>query len=572
MITFNHALRQSLLILLLAIVIGCQQKESSDIRYTISPEVRDTVSLLKVRLEMDPDISGITRIRYQDEAWGEEDLFNALREVKLLSPEGGVLEINKDSSWIMVNHNGKSGPLILEYLLQQDFSLEEQPKEAYRPIIQPEYFHIFSHNFFMVPESWESESKETRNVSIFWEEFPEDYLIHNSFGSEEKIQQFQDIPLGDFHSAIFVGGDFELQEGNIKGNRVVLAIRGDWIPFDQEYVFEILMQTLSAQRNFWNDHSQEYFTVTLRPMNIERGSSYQGTGLTNSFACQISNNENTELSQPIYLFNHELQHNWTGRTIQNENEEEQYWFSEGFTDYYTAKNISKYEIGGTEKMFFIEQLNKTIRNLYTSPVVDAPNAEINYDNFWVSLDYNNLPYYRGAVYAFILDNWIYKQTNGEQNLDNLMQGILHDAVTEGQKVSHSYWLSELEAYLGSEAGPFFENHIVKGKPFPLQQLLENFGYDFDLNSQAFDLGFEFSSDKKLVESVDESSEAYKAGLREGDQFVTYSIEYGNIDKPVSLVIKRNDQNVSLNYLAVKELPIPRILDNPDNLSKISLLQ
>ena len=566
------ALRQLLLVFLLVIANGCQQRESSDISYTISPYVRDGVPVLKVKLEMEANASGTTKIHYQDKAWGQENLFNGVVDVQLVSPVGGAIEINKDSSWILVNHNGKKGPLVLEYQLQQDFSLEDQPRECYRPIVQPDYFHLFSHNFFMVPDTWESDSKSTRQVNLIWEAFPDDYVIHNSFGSKERVQHLDGISLEEFHMAIFVGGDFQLHKGEIKGNKVVLAVRGEWMPFDENEVFDVLMETLKVQRNFWDDHSQEYFTVTLRPMDMDRGSAFQGSGLTNSFACSVSNNENTELSQVIYLFNHELQHNWTGLTIQNENEEEQYWFSEGFTEYYTAKNISKYGIGGTEKDFFIQQLNETIRNLYTSPVFDAPNSEINYDNFWISQDYGKLPYYRGCVYAFLLDNWIYNQSGGSQKLDNLMKGILLDAVNQDQKVSHSYWLSEQESYLGAEAGSFFDKHIEKGEPFPLEELLAKYGYEYDLNSQTFDLGFEFSSDGKMVKSIDESSEAYKAGLRKGDQFTTYSIEYGDIEKPVSLEIKRDNQKISLSYLAVKQLPIPRLLESPSNFEKISLLQ
>jgi len=58
--------RHSLLVLLLAIFVGCQKKEPSDIHYTISPVVKDSISLLKVRLEMDPDVSGTTKILYED--------------------------------------------------------------------------------------------------------------------------------------------------------------------------------------------------------------------------------------------------------------------------------------------------------------------------------------------------------------------------------------------------------------------------------------------------------------------------------------------------------------------------
>lgn len=564
--------RHSLLVLLLAIFVGCQKNEPSDIHYTISPEVRDSVSLIKVQLEFEPDVTGITKVRYDDDAWGQEDLFNALQDVRLVSPHGAAIEINKDSSWIQINHNRKNGPLVLEYFLKQDFSLEEQPTESYRPIIQPQYFHLFSHNFFMVPESWVSDSKATRKVFLSWEGFPADYIIHNSFGSQERAQQLNDIALEDFHSAIFVGGDYQLREGDIKGNRVVLAVRGEWIPFDETEVFEVLMQTLRAQRTFWEDHSQPYFTVTLRPLIVEGGSSFQGTGLTNSFACSISNNEETEISQLIYLFNHELQHNWTGRTIQNANEEEQYWFSEGFTDYYTWKNISKYKIGGIDESFFIDQLNEAIRNLYSSPVFDAPNSEINYDNFWANPDYGKLPYYRGAVYAFLVDNWIINKTNGKRSLDDLMLELLQAANKEGVKISNSYWMMKLEAVLGSESGRFFEKYMEEGNPIPLAELLAGMGYQAQPSSEAFNLGFELGEDQRLVVSVEEESAAYRAGIRKGDRFKTYSIEFGNISRPVTGVVFRDGQELPIEYMPVKEIAIPKILNNQHNLDMVRRLQ
>lgn len=558
-------------IVLLVLLANCKQENGSYIHYTISQTINDSVPLLKVQMQLEGDSSGSTKFVYSDKAWGQEDLFNALAEVRLVSPKGGVVEINKDSSWILVNHNGKRGPLVLEYLLTQDFSLEEQPQQAYRPIIQPEYFHLFSHNFFIVPETWENNPQSIRQLELSWEGFPKDYVIHNSFGSRNRVQQLNDISLENFHTAIFVGGDFRIQEGDIQGNRVVLAARGDWIPFNEPEVFKVLMQTLEAQRNFWQDHSQEYFTVTLRPMLLERGSAFQGTGLTNSFACSISNNENTDIEQLVYLFNHELQHNWTGHTIQNDNEEEQYWFSEGFTEYYTFKNISKYKIGGVDDSFFIEQLNETIRNLYSSPVVAAANSEINYENFWANPDYGKLPYYRGAVFAFFLDNWILQNSGGEKRLDQLMLELLRDAREEGQKIEHTYWIEKLEQYLGSQGAGFFEEHIVEGEPFQITRLLQNFGFEFAPTTIAFDKGFEFAEDNRTVVSVNEKSNAYEAGLRVGDHFKTYSIEFGNISKPIKGVYTRGKKETAIEYMPVKEMPIPKILITDSNLEKIRKL-
>lgn len=566
------ALKHFFPLVLLVLFASCKQEAGPDIHYTITQTLNDSVPLLKVQMQLEGDPSGATKLIFEDNAWGQEDLFNVLAEVQLVSPEGSAVEINKDSSWILVNHNGKGGPLVLEYSLAQDFSLEEQPRVAYRPIIQPEYFHLFSHNFFMVPESWEKEPKTTRQLELSWEGFAEDYVIHNSFGSRERKQLLDEVTLEEFHTAIFVGGDFRLLEGDIQGNRVVLASRGDWIPFKEDEVFSVLMQTLQAQRSFWDDHSQEYFTVTLRPMSIDTGSGFQGTGLTNSFACSISNNENTDIGQIVYLFNHELQHNWTGLAIQNDNEEEQYWFSEGFTEYYTFKNVGKYEIGGLDQTFFIDQMNETIRNLYSSPVLAAPNSEINYDNFWANPDYGKLAYYRGAVYAFLLDNWILEHSGGEKNLDQLMREILRDAREQGQKISHSYWETKLEQYLSAEALGIFKVHIIEGHPFPLETLLEDFGFEFEPASIAFDKGFKLGEDKRTVISVDEESKAYEAGLRAGDRFKTYSIEFGNTSKPITGVYIRNKQETAIEYMPVKEMPIPQLLNTETNLEKLKALQ
>ncbi|PQB03498.1 hypothetical protein BST85_00255 [Aureitalea marina] len=98
-----------------------------------------------------------------------------------------------------------------------------------------------------------------------------------------------------------------------------LAIRGQWQAFEDQQVVDMLGRTIQTQRDFWKDHSQEYFTVTLIPTQLDRGSSMGGTGLTNSFAANASNNKYLDFSGLSWLFNHELMHNWIGHTIKNAN-------------------------------------------------------------------------------------------------------------------------------------------------------------------------------------------------------------------------------------------------------------
>ncbi len=546
---------------------NCSPEHKSGLVYTISPVRIDSLPLLKVSLEFESRNTDSTVLDFANAAWGRDSLHNVLKEVKLVQPEGKV-EMNKDSGWIVIKHKN-SGRLRLEYIMQQDFALNDQPMESYRPIIQNGYFHIFSHNLFMVPQSREEEAR--RDVKLNWEGFPDDWVIHNSFGSRQSQQILNKIELQKFHNAIFVGGDFRLLEDKIKDNRVILASRGEWVPFGEEEAMDILMETLKAQRRFWQDHSQEFFTVTLRPMELEKGSAFQGTGLNNSFAASISNNEYTDLKQLVYLFNHELQHNWIGQEIRNEDEEAQYWFSEGFTEYFTIKNIVGNRIAGLDESYFLQQINQTIRNLYTSPVKDVANSEINYENFWADMNYGKLPYYRGCIYAFYLDLRITELSNGQKKLDDLMRDILYDAKEDGQQLNHAYFVSQLETYLGTDGETEFEQYIEAGKPIELVPWLSSLDIDFQPVTKVYDLGFVLDDSDTQIQEVSPGSAAFMEGLRKGDKLLSRNIFYNDISKPVYLQVSRKGQLLEFEFLAVKESPVAQLLDTEKNRLMINSL-
>lgn len=272
----------------------------------------------------------------------------------------------------------------LEYILKQDTEGDLTSKKMYRPVIQSEYFHVFSHSLFMIPLEYSEDKELEFDVSIEWKDFPEAYKFQNSFGTNQKIQNIKNTTEGEFIESVFLGGDYRTYSLDIKDNTVAFTTRGDWITFKDSTMLNVLDNTITAQRDFWKDHSQKYFSVNLSPTVEKQGSSFQGTGLNNSFDCSVSNSKYLEVEGLVYLFNHELLHNWIGHLIKNANEEEQYWFSEGFTEYYTNKNIAKYSIYELDKSYYIDKINEIIRLLYASPVKEAPNSEINYDNFWQS--------------------------------------------------------------------------------------------------------------------------------------------------------------------------------------------
>lgn len=541
------------------LMYSCQNQKQIDISYTISPTQADAFGQLKIAMNLKASPNGETILEYPDSAWGEEGLYNALKSIST-NIEDASIQQQKDSGWIIIKHPKRIENIVVEYVLEQDFAEPISTQKTYRPIIQPEYFHIFSHNLFMLPKS----DEKSFNIQLKWDDFPQDFVIHNSFGSQEQEQHLEQVSRKDFANAIFVGGDFRIYEDFINGNKISLATRGNWIPFKENVVFEVLKKTLQYQRDFWGDHSQEYFTVTLQPFPQETGSSFQGTGLTNSFATSVSNNEYTDIGQLVYLFNHELMHNWIGGTIQNENEEEQYWFSEGFTEYYTFKNVSQSNIQDFGTSFFLEEINRTIQNLYASPVKNEPNSEINYDNFWANRDYGKLAYYRGALFAFCVDMHIKMSSEGKFSLDDVMLLLLEASNSNGQKLNKTLFLEKAQPYFGNDLEPFFERYIVQGHDLPLQDLFEELGLAYTKVNPLFELGFEWDDKNSTVSEVKEGSNAQKAGLLVGDRLGSTSIWYGETSRQVELTVIRNGNEHNLSFFPVKMAELPQLEVNDEN--------
>lgn len=549
--------------LLAFFLFSCHQNPEPDISYVIAPVMADSTAQLQIKMTLRADPEGTTILSFPNEAWGQEKLFGTLGKMQLMNVEGAV-EKDADSGRIVLMHPKGIKKLEFEYFLKQDFDDGLSTIRIYRPIINNTYFHAFSHNMFMVPE----QAVGHQNIVLDWSSFPKNYTVHNSFGSQERVQELKDMDMDLFGSAIFVGGDFRVFNGNIQGNTISLATRGEWVPFKDEDVFHVLEQTLTCQRNFWNDHSQEYFTVTMQPFPQENGSSFQGTGLTNSFATSVSNNDLTDIGQMVYLFNHELMHNWIGHTITNGNEEEQYWFSEGFTEYYTFKNIAANHINGLGGEFFIDEMNRTIRDLYASSVGDAPNSEINYDHFWNNYEYSKLPYWRGAIFAFYLDQKIKQISKGQQSLDDVMHHIYTDAITKDQKLTHDYFVELMKSYWNDGFDTFFQKHIEEGQKLDLEALFIELDLAYSTESDIYELGFEFTEDRKGIKSVTEGSKAWEAGIREGDAVFSRSIWQGNIEKEVELGVKRNGEQLHFSFYPVKKAKVPQMKVTNDNIEKL----
>ena len=101
-------------------------------------------------------------------------------------------------------------------------------------------------------------------------------------------------------------------------------------------------------------------------------------------------------------------------------EAREYWISEGFTDYYAMRMLVAAGVWSPTE--FTAYLNRTLARYAASPVRTAPDTRIAAD-FWSNYDVQQLPYYRGMLFATLLDQRLRKKSAGRSSLDDVMHAM-----------------------------------------------------------------------------------------------------------------------------------------------------
>ncbi|OJJ17302.1 hypothetical protein BKI52_31880 [marine bacterium AO1-C] len=443
---------------ILCLIISLPMFAQEHLTYTLEPHLEAKKPYLKVSFSAKTNEQGILNLHYNDSFWGQRRLFDCLQNITT-KPAAQKVDRQRDKDNIQIVGKPNTSYEIT-YHIVQDMGGPIEHKHCYRPIIQPTYLHSFGHRLFLLPLGALS-NKEARLFTIRWRNIPRDFVVHNSFGGAPN--QTLRLKEEELFSSIFVAGDFKRYIFTIKGNQVHFVVRGKWEKFNADQVAELLKKVIRNQRDFWKDHRDSLYTVTLMEIHTPMGSSVGGTNLHRSFATYCSKNKYTTFDLIKYLYNHELMHNWVGKKIINADEERQYWFSEGFTDYYTYKLMLKGGLIDLET--YLKMVNQRIlKPHYTSKIKNAPNDSLTYKNYWGNYAYQKLPYYRGSLYALLLDTQIKQKTKQRKSLDNLMFDLLKACTgKKSRRLDHQLFKKYLKRYLGKKSLKTFEQLIEKGQ-------------------------------------------------------------------------------------------------------------
>jgi len=219
-------------------------------------------------------------------------------------------------------------------------------------------------------------------------------------------------------------------------------------------------------------------------------------GLKNGFGTRYSGPLDTEKLATIA---HEISHTWIGgrlqlKSIGMENE----WFNEGFNDYIAIYNLVR--AGLFDKNAFLKYTNQEILGqYYRNPENTTPGDSIE-ANFWKSRNFEKIPYHRGFIYAFYLDNQIRLATGSKKTIRDFML-ILHKQNKRNKKqiFTVSDFAKALSAFLPIEKTAFeIRTYMHDGKVMDFKQLRLIDAFQVSFEDQVPQIGLSESADIKKI--------------------------------------------------------------------------
>jgi predicted metalloprotease with PDZ domain len=551
------------------------RQEQLELRYVLEPLIEENGTRFSVDVGCKGDATGTTKLVLPNRWGGQQRLYQAIRNLQVNSPNAKLSDTTEPHIKVITHRPNQT--LHIQYELVQDFAglPRGAGRDYYRPILQTDYFHWIGHGAWVHPQ-WNE--NETVRVSLQWKNLPKGWTLANSFGANRKKQSFS-ATIKDFVHAVFVGGDFRIQPIPVGGKPVYTAKRGSWQFPDAEFT-DAVQKIIKIERDFWRDYDVPYYLVTLLPLQDSPASvNTGGTGLTNSFANFAT--RNVGLDHFKYLLAHEYFHNWNSTKLGRLKEPDKllYWFSEGFTDYYTYLLLLR---GGLITLDdYTRQHNSRIREYYLSPVRTVNNQRVLQD-FWNDDDVHDLPYRRGFLLATNWNALIRSHTARRKSLDDAMREMFRAAQGRKPELTAELISEYVTRYAGRDVMPDIQRYIENGEVIvPDRNALSSHVEIEMVNVPLFELGFDLETLRKdkVVTGVKETSAAYRAGLRNGQVVVELMPIYiGDVTKPVELTVKDGEGErvikfypASQNTISVPQFKLPSGINDKDRAEILRLL-
>lgn len=505
------------------------------------------------------DLSGTTSFALCDD-WAQARNCQAqVADFVVRGSNGRILTPETPEPRVRTVHHRPGERLTATYQL-----IASDAASVHSPLLRPHLFHAIGLTSLAYPKHL-SPNRRGRFIGR-WRGFREaGWRVASSFGPGERFQY--EGRLEDFRQSLFLAGRFRTYRHRIHESEVTIALAGSEWAFSDAEMQALLLGLIRQTREFFRDTRHPPLLVSVLPYGDNRPGSLTtaGTGLTQAFSLLVSPGASLRsgMTLPRFLA-HEMFHQWTGRRIrEGEPEHAGEWFFEGFTDFYARRVLLR--AGQITAAEFVKDLDRTIVRYWLSPARSATADEI-VDGYWRDPALKEISYVKGDLLALAVDAEIRRVSGGRSSLDDVMRQILSLAIQSDAPFETPRLLELIAQHTSAAFSERVRQVVVDGAtvPFQADALLpclvlreESLG--------AFDVGFdlEASRSNRVVTGVRAGSRAAQAGLRDGQKLLRWSVENGNIERPVSLTVRDDGGERRIEYLPqAKPILVPRVRLDP----------
>lgn len=516
--------------------------------YTISPRFGEGRTQVELTWETRGRTTSVLSVAQR---FGKiENVAGLLSGVRI---DGGK-SVKRDGSLWIVTH-ATNATLEVRYDVGSKIKSFDEWDAQQLPIASADFFHGIGSAFLMTPNSHPGTPTEFE-VALRWV-LPAGYKAACSWGGTARSVAARLKP-ADLKQSAYLAGKIQTRTREADGLKVSVAMV-DQFPFSAEEFAEFSARIVKAECDFMGETEFPEFLVTLIPVGrrLKDGETrIAGSGLYHGFSLFLA--PQSPLSDGVeHLFAHELFHFWNGRLLPAADPERMvYWFVEGFTDYYALRILYESKIWSAAT--YAKWLNKHIREYAANPGRNASNGEIN-ESYWTQRDtVGQVAYQRGLLLGLRWQHLSKVRAAGGSKpgskgagLDTWVRSLIDRARAGRYEISNAELRKTGTQSLGDWFSAEFDKYVEQAATVEVPPECLAPGLT-GATTTVFehDLGFERarSLKEKRVRGLRAGGPADKAGLREGDELVSWTIP-GNADAPTSLEIKRDGHTRTIEFVA-----------------------
>ena len=463
--------------------------------------------MLSVQLHLS-NLKGDTTLFQMDRGSGgapENHYADSIHNLEACDADGNRLTIEQVQNRQWKVESGHSTYLNLEY--QADLSRTE-PNDHYHSIIANKYAYLLGNQIFIYP------LEEADADIIVRIEAPNGWPTVSSWQKQKDI--YRPAIFNELANSMLASGDYRIYHFDVDSTKATVATRWTQEDYD-ETMIELIKRILSALGQLFSMFPASKLAVICNQFETEGeswgiGGSGVGNGVVLGLIGKFPENWNAS------IFTHELMHWWISGSVTDEST---YWFSEGFTDYYTW--LMQRRIGLISQEAWYDKLYQVWQKVRENPKLrEFPLREASL-RYFDDRAARRLCYDKGMCLAFILDVKIRRYTKNKLGLDDVIRKMAQYIKENGLTFYESDLFSAVDEVAGRSLKNFYQRYVYGTNVLPFKRYLKLAGMMIQQYTQSY-LGYGFSfgtrgDDKApiVILEVLKNSPAYQAGLRRNDK-------------------------------------------------------